>query len=199
MVKIILDNEESNYSIDKEANIYSHITNKYLKPKVSKNGYLRVTLYHNNRRYEKYIHRIMMETFCPIIYGDRDEVNHIDSDKTNNKLENLEWCNRHENIKHSIKSGIYSNKHYKIYPDDTIHEICKELEKGVKDKYICRKFNIDQRYLSDIKNGKVRKNISSLYKITNTKKDRISKVKKILKKISRHASETNTSTFKYRV
>lgn len=62
-------------------------------------------------------------------------VNHIDSDKTNNLLENLEWCTNSYNVKHSYNSGNTTNrtpiivyKNGEIFKEyDSIRQCCKEL------------------------------------------------------------------------
>lgn len=71
----------------------------------SKNGYKAIGLYNDNGRKSKYIHRLVLSTFvgqCP----KGNECNHKDGDKLNNKLNNLEWCTKSDNIKHAIKNGF---------------------------------------------------------------------------------------------
>ena len=60
------------------------------------NHYLFVRL--NGRKVS--IHRLMMKTFQPIENADEMQVNHIDGNKHNNQLDNLEWCTQSENIRH---------------------------------------------------------------------------------------------------
>ena len=69
-------------------------------------GYLKVRLSKNGKAKTYRVHRIVAEAFIenPNNYT---EVNHIDEDKTNNCVENLEWCDREHNIEHSIKSGKF--------------------------------------------------------------------------------------------
>lgn len=59
------------------------------------------------RRWHVLVHRIILETFKPEHPEDKIEVNHIDENKHNNHLSNLEWCTSSENKQHSIQSGAY--------------------------------------------------------------------------------------------
>lgn len=76
-------------------------------------GYLCVKLAGFNRetkeprRWHVLVHRIILETFKPEHPEDKIEVNHIDENKHNNHLSNLEWCTSSENKQHSIRSGTY--------------------------------------------------------------------------------------------
>ena len=51
------------------------------------------------------VHRLVAEAFLGGPHPDLD-VNHIDGDKTNNCIENLEWCTREENVRHAVRIGI---------------------------------------------------------------------------------------------
>lgn len=70
-----------------------------LQPITSKNGYLYVNLNRGRKMKHHYIHRLVAEAFIPNIKG-LPQVNHIDEDKTNNCVENLEWCTAEENVNH---------------------------------------------------------------------------------------------------
>lgn len=69
------------------------------------NGYLVVHLRKNGKRYVKYIHRLVIETFIGEI-GNND-INHKDFNRKNNKLDNLEILSRKENINYSQNAGKY--------------------------------------------------------------------------------------------
>jgi hypothetical protein len=73
-------------------------------------GYLAVSLSVEGLRVGKLVHRLVAEAFLPFA-PDRPFVNHIDGDKRNNALENLEWCTRSENMQHAYDTGLLvSNK-----------------------------------------------------------------------------------------
>lgn len=71
----------------------------------NKTGYNQVALYKNKKIKTFSIHRLVAETFIPNP-NNYLEVNHIDGDKTNNHVENLEWVTRKENITHAITTGL---------------------------------------------------------------------------------------------
>lgn len=67
-------------------------------------GYLLVTLYSNGKRKKHYVHRLVLEAFCPKHEG-RNYTNHLDCNPVNDNLENLKWVTQEENIRYAIKLG----------------------------------------------------------------------------------------------
>ena len=91
------------YEVNQYGEIRCRKTDHYrkLKPKLNKKtGYLFVNLYDSNKSQTKTVHRIVAEAFIPnpdcLPY-----VNHIDEDKQNNVVENLEWCTPQYNSEYS--------------------------------------------------------------------------------------------------
>ena len=74
-----------------------------LKPAIQ-NGYLALSLYMNNIQYKRYVHRLVAEVFI----GDCESktINHIDGNKLNNTLQNLEIVSHAENNKHAYNNGL---------------------------------------------------------------------------------------------
>jgi hypothetical protein len=67
-------------------------------------GYCYVRLCLNGKMGNFLVHRLVAEAF--LVQGEgKDQVNHINFDGTDNRIENLEWCTRSENQKHSVKHG----------------------------------------------------------------------------------------------
>ena len=75
---------------------YGNYRMKELKQFKSKKGYMYVDLYKNNKKFHKYVHRLVAITFIPN-HENKPEVNHNDENKTNNHISNLEWMTRKEN------------------------------------------------------------------------------------------------------
>lgn len=72
---------------------------------VDRCGYREVLFSENGKTKNYLVHRLIAETFIPNP-DNLPFVNHIDGNKTNNRVENLEWCTRSENTKHSYKIGL---------------------------------------------------------------------------------------------
>lgn len=77
-----------------------HQKGKILKLQISKYGYNVITLWNNNVSKQFKVHRLVAMAFIPNP-NNLPQVNHIDEDKLNNKIDNLEWCTALENNRHS--------------------------------------------------------------------------------------------------
>lgn len=103
----IKEAKEGIYFVSNYGRIYSIISNKFMTPVKTKNGYYRVSILYDNgdRRYQL-LHRIVMMTFYPIPNADLFQVNHIDGNKSHNWYWNLEWVTCAENRAHAINTGL---------------------------------------------------------------------------------------------
>ena len=97
---------EVKYQVSNGGRVRSLKTGIYMKPQVRKHGYLGVQVHGNGknaRRSETLsIHRCVAEAFIPNPDG-KAEVNHINEDKTDNRVENLEWVTHQENSAHATR------------------------------------------------------------------------------------------------
>lgn len=83
---------------------------RILKSRVhSKTGYVTVILSNNGSKYSRLVHRLVAEAFIENPES-KPEVNHIDEDKVNNSVENLEWNTHEENSNHGTKNIRSANK-----------------------------------------------------------------------------------------
>ena len=83
---------------------------KILSPCKSGNGYLQVNLWKEGKVKRYSIHRLVLSTFSPCENSHELQVNHIDEDKTNNMLENLEWVTCKENCNHGTRNARRAEK-----------------------------------------------------------------------------------------
>ena len=93
---------EGLYKVSNLGRIKSIRNNIYLKPNLQSNGYLRISLSKNGKVQYKNIHRLVAEAF---IKNDNEYpiINHIDGNKLNNNVDNLEWCSYQHNNKEAIR------------------------------------------------------------------------------------------------
>lgn len=68
-------------------------------------GYANITLIKNGNKFKTVIHRLVAKAFIPNPEN-KPEVNHINGNKRDNRLDNLEWCTSSENRKHAFKIGL---------------------------------------------------------------------------------------------
>jgi hypothetical protein len=94
-----------NYLISVDGKVFNLKTMKHLKCSINNMGYPSVCLYNDNGGKFFLVHRLMALTFFKEDKN-RPFVNHIDGNKTNNLLCNLEWCTQKENMQHACKLGL---------------------------------------------------------------------------------------------
>jgi len=142
---------EGLYKATSEGEIYSSISGIYLKLTKDRLGYMRVQL--KRRTYK--VHRLIAETFLDDFY-DKPQVNHLDGDKSNNNLENLEMTTISENLRHAFNTGLIRRKKgelhnsNKLFNDDV--SIIRELyhKKSFTQKQLGLIFGVGQPHISTI-------------------------------------------------
>lgn len=95
---------EGLYSIDIDGNIWSYHNSK-MKLKAHKSKYIEISLRKDgiDRRYK--VHRLIANAFIPNP-DHLPQINHIDGDKYNNKIDNLEWVTNADNMIHAYRTGL---------------------------------------------------------------------------------------------
>lgn len=121
-------------------------------------GYLRVKFWKDKKEYPFAVHRLVGFAFLPTIEG-KNEINHIDGNKKNNHLSNLEWCNRSENMRHADQTGLRimlkGQRNPKAKVTDEIVRLIRNERKGIFQKDIANEFNLKQQTISKIINRKL--------------------------------------------
>ena len=93
------------YYISNLGRVYSLKTNKMLTAIDNGKGYLSVPIRLNGKQKRCYVHRLVAKAFIPNP-DNLPQVNHIDGNKSNNNVNNLEWVTRKENTQHALKNGL---------------------------------------------------------------------------------------------
>ena len=124
-------------------------------PKRNSDGYCDVTLSMNGRDKTFRIHRLVAKAFLPNPYGYK-EVNHINFNRADNNVENLEWCSHENNIGHSARNFSGENnpnygndtlrKYYKEHPDAAMRLCSRPHEKNGRSVKIAL-YDKDMRYI----------------------------------------------------
>lgn len=103
---------EGLYKIDECGNVYSfHISNRHttknntLSQWKNTSGYCYVRLSKNKEHKAFPVHRLVAMTYISIP-NEKLDINHIDGDKTNNNVSNLEWCTHKENMQHAHNNKL---------------------------------------------------------------------------------------------
>jgi len=90
-----------NYIITKDGKVYNSQRNKYLSPYKHEGGYMMLSISDGKKRTTFSAHRLVALLFLDNP-NSLPEVNHIDFDKSNNNVDNLEWISRSDNMKHNF-------------------------------------------------------------------------------------------------
>lgn len=119
------------YILTTEGKVYSTFNGKEIKQRLNADGYFCFTSGKKNFRTCVRTHRVIAKAFIPNPEG-KPEVNHIDSDRTNNNVKNLEWMTRKENILHSYRSGKNNNRGENNPHSNLTRELVIEMRKLYK-------------------------------------------------------------------
>ena len=136
-------------SLERTSRLNKKIKEKILAPREHTGGYLRVQL----SRKDFYIHRLVAETFIPNPEN-KSQVNHIDGNKRNNRVDNLEWNTPLENNLHAIRTGL--NKKDREFMIKIAN--CENHKKAM-----IRKRKLNDKQILEIRNSK-----ESEYKLAET-------------------------------
>ncbi len=147
-------NKEPRYQISDLGNVLNIETGKFKSVRYDKDGYPRVTLYPSGKTYT--IHRLIMENFTDEPIWDA-YVNHIDSNRANSVLSNLEWVTAAGNSQHMVKSGRNPDIRGTKNPSSTLSE--EQIEEirsttaDVKDRELAISFGVSRAAIQRIRSG----------------------------------------------
>lgn len=116
-------------------------------------GYREVLLSENGVTKNYLSHRLILSAFDPIENMDMFDVNHKNGNKQDNRLENLEWCTRSENVSHSYRHGLQThvgNRYgsFRVLTNEDIDTIRRLHERGCIDKTIADEIGCSRELVS---------------------------------------------------
>lgn len=118
------------------------------------NGGYRLVALRDGKKH--YVHRLVMAAF--IGDGSGQDVNHIDGDKSNNRLDNLEYCDRLHNVRHAIRTGLQDNagegngRHK--YTTDAIEKSKRLLASGMTQREAARATGVAESTIQAVATGR---------------------------------------------
>ena len=158
-----------NYSVSNLGRVRNDKTKKFLAPR-DLHGYKRVAIYVDNKATDLRIHRLVAMAFIPNPEN-KPQVNHINGNRSDNNVTNLEWCTNSENQIHAYKTGLRGTESNSESARGTRNPNCKLSEKDVQDIRIklkthtgaelARQYNVTPSTISNIKNSKKWKHLQS--------------------------------------
>lgn len=136
----VIPESNGRYLASLNGEIYSLITNKYLRQGICNAGYRTVALRVDGKTHTKMVHRLVMSAVTGYVRHDM-QINHKDGNKLNNKAENLEWATRSMNMLHStwVLGNVAS-----IYMPRGLNFHAKGVEGYTKDGVVVEKFSCIQ-------------------------------------------------------
>jgi hypothetical protein len=131
---------------------------EYIKKScISKTGYERMTLNKNGVRRNHTIHKLVYDSFIGIKIK-KHQINHIDGNKLNNKINNLEYITASENIKHAFRIGLKKSFLGNTHANSKIsRDVAIKIKYDHKNLYqwqVAEKYNVSQQLVGLIRSGK---------------------------------------------
>ena len=164
--------KKTRYDVTYSGEVYNRETGtKYSQISDSRSGYVHVSVSDKNAHLPTRtlaVHRMVAETFIPNPARFK-VVNHLDNDRNNNRVDNLEWTTQSENLKYAYNQGRMhvlpkgeAHKDCK-YSDAQIRQVCELLQAGYRNKDVAEMTGVPSGYISDIRKREWRKDISKDY------------------------------------
>lgn len=143
------------YRIYNTGRIYSEYSKKFLKRFDDNSGYLQVTLFSGNNKGRKTIkvHILVAKAFIPNPYN-LPEVNHINCNKYDNRVSNLEWVSKHDNMIHASKYSYKNRESLSPLNKDKVRLIPLLLKYGFSIKLIASLYKVGHITIRNIIQGK---------------------------------------------
>ena len=130
------DVDPNRYRVESIGEIYDTLKNRYLGHIIDDEGYHRVAIHTKIGFKSRYLHRIVKIEFDGYdLNPNKNQIDHLDCDKSHNFISNLEWVTKEENARRAIKNNLYYQFDVKMTEED-VEFVCSLLKQGKSYKYI---------------------------------------------------------------
>jgi len=154
------------YEISNRGRVRNSETAHILAQNVNSGGYWYATL-SRPTKYNLTVHRGMAILFIPNPLN-KTQVNHINGNKLDNSIENLEWASQEENLKHAVDNKLMpqgTSSYLAKLDEEKVEAIRISLSKGIMQAALARQYGVDRGTISGIKLGRTWKHVRpDLYK-----------------------------------
>ncbi len=165
--KVIYKGIVTSLAVNEKGEVYNYEKDMYPKLFVNTNGYVTASIPKIRKQYR--VHRMVAEAFIdnPNNYP---YVNHIDGNKENNSVENLEWVTaqmntQHAELHHLVNHARGESSGANVYPEEKIREVCVLLEKRIPCTEISKMTGVSRSVVTGVKFGKIWKHVFKDYNI----------------------------------
>lgn len=159
-----INNTSGRYVIKSDGTVYDNFKNRYISQCLNKHGYLTCSIVFDYGRKTCNIHKLIAEHFIP---NPKNKicVNHIDHNKQNNNIKNLEWVTYKENTMHSMRYNRFHKKHGEGHylsklKENQINIIRQAYVFGTKQKDLSKIFNVSQLSIHAVVKRKTWKHVT---------------------------------------
>lgn len=141
-------NFETRYSITIQGEVYSHLSNRFMKTYLDRDGYECLGLTRSDGvQVTSHVHRLVALT-----YLENPEnlpcVNHKDGIKRNNHFKNLEWCTHQHNRLHALENNLVPN--YRVHEESLAFKVISYIMDGWTKKEVSESLGVDSNKVHNI-------------------------------------------------
>lgn len=165
-----IPNFEGLYKVYSDGRIWSKNRSRFMSAGDNGNGYKYIFLHNKGTKKRIYVHRLIAQLFIPNA-DNLPQVNHVNGDKGDNSVTNLEWCSLESNMQHAWKNGLCkphesqkeaakrNAKLRRVFSDEDVFEIRYLYAMGARFFKIAKEFGVTDNAIRNIINYKTYKEV----------------------------------------